>query len=144
MVVNHHRRDEERGRVRRWILERRDRLGKESRPEWNVSAGSFPRTGRCTATRTGRPLSSWRGALATFRNSCATTRAQRRSARTDEDDIAVFLVPSSAPGLRVRLHKHLDLTRRCVRSNSPVSASIERRCWQVARISAGVYWELGP
>src|SRR5229473_7611890 len=42
----------------------------------------------------------------------ATTRAQRRSARTDEDDIALFLVPSSAPGLRVGLHKHLDLTRR--------------------------------
>ncbi len=39
-------------------------------------------------------------------------RAQRRSARTDEDDIALFLLPSSAPGLRVGLHKHLDLTHR--------------------------------
>src|SRR5713101_8403553 len=38
--------------------------------------------------------------------SATTLRAE------DEDHIALFLVPSSAPGLRVRLHKHLDLTRR--------------------------------
>ena len=91
-----------------------------------MSALARPRTGQCTATRTGRPLSSWRGALATFRNSCATTRAQRRSARTDEDDIALFLVPSSAPGLRVRLHKHLDLTRRvCAVELADVSVDSE-------------------